>query len=906
MMHLPPTALENAAETRRRELPATIALAILIGGVAAAIVGEPWPVAWSAAMAGLLMADAEIYRRLDVAGTPLQGRTLAALAAWGFAAAAFYAALPMSLWLHGGAAGAAAAMLLWIVGVVRCLGPGASGAVGVAVAAAAPPGFSLLMSPFLMAMTARPDWDMAFIVAVGGGALMAYVALARVGAIEAEQKLRAAHTRSGHDDALAKLLLEQGEAAAALIDREGCVVSMSEAMRRSLGLEDVAGRSFEQLITWEPDRWREVFARALKGEQVRFEEDKTRTAEGVAWFNWEARPWRDAEGRIMGVFAHGADVTPSVTARQACAASQDRLSMALEACSGVVWEIDFKSQTITWHGDPRPLYGGPISFEQFSTNTTTVLHEGDRELLRQYFADVVSGGEPRFIEHRALRGGEAGWVEGWARAIRTRSGEVRKILVFSRDITERKRREAAFIATMHRAEAALKAKRALFGEAAAPVEEIDEAAVNLAEMYERLESLLAEMDARDTVLAQTLADLRAARESAEAANASKSQFVAVISHELRTPLNAIIGYSEILHEEAEAEGRDRDIADIERVLAAARQLLHLINGLLDLSKIEAGRMEISAAEFDVAGLVREAAATVRPSVEKNGSALTVEIAADIGIACSDAFKLNQCVLNLLANAAKFTKAGEITLTARRHRADGGDWIEIAVADTGIGMSADQVQRLFGVFVQADASTARRFGGTGLGLALTRRMIQLLGGEVDVQSTPGKGSTFTLSLPARLQAPAQAPQRAQQASPPTAASGRLALVIDDEETARDLAARSLTRLGFDVRGAASCAEGLELARSLRPSLIVLDINLPDGAGWDVLTILSTGDAADVPVIVHSVDDDRQRALALGACEHLLKPADRDVLAAAALRYARAPESTPQTHSPPEAAPIAKTA
>ncbi|MGD9982477.1 MAG: hybrid sensor histidine kinase/response regulator, partial [Hyphomonadaceae bacterium] len=433
-------------------------------------------------------------------------------------------------------------------------------------------------------------------------------------------------------------------------------------------------------------------------------------------------------------------------------------------------------------------------------------------------------------------------------------------------------------------EESLKSRRALFGESAAAAEALDEAAVNVAEMYERLESLVAEMYARDLKLAETMASLRSAREAAEAANVSKSQFLTSMSHELRTPLNAIIGYSEILMEEAEADERATDIADLQRVLSSARHLLHLINDILDLSKIEAGRMDISASDFDVAALVSEAAATVRPNVEKNGSVLKLQIDADVGAACTDSFKLNQCLLNLLSNAAKFTREGEIAIRARRD----GDDVEIAVSDTGIGMTPEQVKRLFNAFVQADALTARRYGGTGLGLALTRRIMQMLGGEVSVSSAPGEGSTFTLRFPAQLNS-VHAPARIDANSVSGQGGQRLALLIDDEESARDLTARSLTRLGFDVRCAATAAEGLELARTLRPSLILLDINLPDVSGWDVLAVLTTGDAADIPVIIHSIDDNRQRALSSGACEHLVKPADRDVLAAAALRFARTPDT-----------------
>ncbi|MBX3430255.1 MAG: PAS domain-containing protein [Hyphomonadaceae bacterium] len=893
MTSKPTSAIASAAETRRREMPASIALTILTGGIAAAILGGPWPVGWCAVMSVLLILDTELYRRLDNAETAIEGRTLVGLCAWAAFSSGFYALLPITLWLHGEAAGAAAAMLLWVAGVVRHFSPGASGALPIAAAGAAPPALSLLGSPLMMAaMSHRPDWDLAFIAAVGGGALMAYVTQARVSASEAERALREAKRESTQEQVLAELMLGQGATAAMLVDGEGCVVAMSKAMRDAIQVDDPIGKKFEDMISWAPDRWREAFARAMSGEDVRFEEDETRLESGTRWYKWEARPWLDADGEVVGVISHGSDITPLVQARASAAANERRLTQALKIAKSLVWEVDFKTRSINWHGDVEALYNRAFTFEQFMESRTGFLHEEDRLALRDYFIRVGAGGGG-CMEHRVLTGekeGDVRWIEAWAQRVMGRSGGVRKIVVVSKDITERKRQEAAFIAAMHRAEEQLKSRRAMLGETAVATEAIDEAAVNVAEMYERLDSIMAEMNARDEKLAKTLANLRTAREEADAANVSKSEFLTSMSHELRTPLNAIIGYSEMLMEEAESDGRDSDIADLQRVLSSARQLLHLINEILDLSKIEAGRMDIAASEFDIAALVSEAVATVRPNAEKNGSVLKLDVDPSIGVVSTDSFKLNQCLLNLLSNAAKFTKDGEIAINVRRE----GEIVAIAVSDTGIGMSEDQVGRLFNAFVQADALTERRYGGTGLGLALTRRIMQMLDGDVSVVSEIGKGSTFTLRFPAQLGA-----GRVIERIDVNAATGqgnqRLVLMIDDEESARDLTARSLVRLGFEVRTAATGAEGIELARSLRPSLILLDINLPDVTGWDVLTVLNTGDVADIPVIIHSIDDNRQRALSSGACEHLVKPADRDVLAAAALRFSRALDP----HKPAEA-------
>jgi PAS domain S-box-containing protein len=640
-------------------------------------------------------------------------------------------------------------------------------------------------------------------------------------------------------------------------------------------------------------RWRDAFTRALAGEHVRHDEEEVTLPEGLRWYAWETRPWRDEDGEVRGVFAAGRDITSLVEARKAAAATNDRLRIALDAGLSVVLEVDYKKRTINWYGNYEAVYGEGFTFEEFEANTTKIIHDEDREMLAAYFRDIAAG-KSGDVEHRVVRAdGSVRWVQIWAQRVLGRSGGVRKLVAMSKDITDRKQQEAAFIAAMQRAETALRAKRALFAdvELGAPREAtIKESDVSVADMYEHLAALMEEMDARDAVLAETMLSLRAAREAADTANLSKSQFLASMSHELRTPLNAIIGYSEILLEEAEGDGRTTDIADIERVLNSARQLLALINEILDLSKVESGRMDVAATDFDVRDLIDEAIATVLPTVEKNGNTLDVEIDAPLGMAHSDAFKLNQCLLNLLSNAAKFTQGGVLTVRACRQQRSDGEWLELSVSDTGIGMTEEQVARLFTPFVQADPSTARRFGGTGLGLAITRRVIELLGGHVSVLSVPGTGSTFTLRLPAIVESGA-APASIDIAAAAGQGGNRIVLVIDDEESARDLAGRSLARLGFSVCSAATGEEGLSLARTLRPSLILLDINLPDVRGYHVLEELAAApETAAIPVVVHSIEDDRQRALAAGACQHLVKPANRDVLAAAVLRYARAAVTT----------------
>ena len=363
------------------------------------------------------------------------------------------------------------------------------------------------------------------------------------------------------------------------------------------------------------------------------------------------------------------------------------------------------------------------------------------------------------------------------------------------------------------------------------------------------------------------------------ASRHKSQFLANMSHELRTPLNAIIGVSEMLHEDAEALKQDTEPLD--RVLGAGRHLLALINDILDLSKIEAGRMELQLEDFALAPLIANVVKTIEPLAAKNANQVAVNCDAAIGTLHADQMRLRQALLNLLSNANKFTDHGTITIDARQGQENGHDWVTIAVTDTGIGMTAEQMGRLFQEFSQADASTTRKYGGTGLGLAISKRFCQMMGGDITVKSAPGRGSTFTIRLPRMAQR-----DQALVTEAPREERGRavhpigeeteepLILVVDDDATVRELVERHLERAGFAVVTARSGQEGLRLVRELRPAAVTLDIMMPDLDGWTVLAaIKGDPELAGTPVVLMSIVDQKNRGYALGAADYLVKPVDR---------------------------------
>ncbi|MBW1687229.1 MAG: response regulator [Deltaproteobacteria bacterium] len=380
--------------------------------------------------------------------------------------------------------------------------------------------------------------------------------------------------------------------------------------------------------------------------------------------------------------------------------------------------------------------------------------------------------------------------------------------------------------------------------------------------------------------------LAEAKEAADAANKAKSAFLANMSHELRTPMNAIIGYSEMLAEDAEDQGQQEFVPDLKKINQAGTHLLALINDVLDLSKIESGKMEAFAEDIDVGALIDEVIATAQPLIDKNGNRLRIERGEHLGIAHQDLTKLRQSLFNLLSNAAKFTHEGTVTLRVEREQDRGVDWLTFAVSDTGIGIPEDKIDHVFEEFRQADDSTTREYGGTGLGLAISRRFCRMLGGDLTLKSQPGEGSTFTIQLPAILPGSASSETQVEAVPAETEAkletirqaeSGTTVLVIDDDPEAQEIIERSLRRDGISVITAATGEEGLRIAHEIRPAAITLDVIMPDMDGWSVLRALKADPhLRKVPVILLTMVDDKTRGYSLGATDYLTKPIDREQL------------------------------
>ena len=407
----------------------------------------------------------------------------------------------------------------------------------------------------------------------------------------------------------------------------------------------------------------------------------------------------------------------------------------------------------------------------------------------------------------------------------------------------------------------------------------------IARLCDSFNEMITELRSRDERLYRLLKEIGEARDQAEAASVAKSQFLANMSHELRTPLNAIINYAEMVDEDLEGLDVGQPKEDVKRICRAGQQLLQLINEILDLSKIESGKMEVDAHKFSVPDLIEDVINTIAPLAQKNKNTFRVDVHDNIGKAYTDSHKLKQCLLNLLSNACKFTENGSVSLKVELDPSDRRRALHFSISDTGIGMNDEQVAKLFEAFTQADASTTRRYGGTGLGLVITKRLVKLLGGNVCVESVLGEGSTFHLTVPMifgrATSKPIEAPNRANArlAARKEISRDKLALFIDKDPDARALMERMLPKLDWKVVTTDSVDAGFHIAGKKTPDVIILDADVTDLSGREFLQAFRRhDDLYAIPVVAVSVQDDIRSSLAQRAVAHLVKPINREQLAA----------------------------
>lgn len=603
-------------------------------------------------------------------------------------------------------------------------------------------------------------------------------------------------------------------------------VFSSPRLIEMLGEERPFRTAKEWLARIHPDdhaRFHEALVDHLKGRTRRFEcEYRYQRSDGRwGWARHHGLGLRDAEGRVYRMAGSWGEITEQKELENALRAAEIRFVEATEAVSVGIALFDPDDRLVLCNS----------RFREFYADLADVCQPGVA------FIDIVRAA----IERHLIEGAEMArepWIEERVARHRNPSGPVEYHLRDGRwlQISEHRTHDGGIIS-----------------------------------IYNDI-----------TSLKRREQELAAARDEAMEATRAKSKFLANMNHELRTPLNAIIGLTEMLEEDAEDLGQEDFVEPLQRIRRAGNHLLHLINEILDLSKIEAGRLELHIEEIDLDALVQDVAATVRPLAEKNRNRLQIRQAERLGRMHADLTRVRQIFLNLLSNACKFTEDGEVVLDVARDTRGSGTSLTFTVKDTGIGMTPEQLGRIFEEFSQADSSTTRKYGGTGLGLAISQRLCQLMGGSITVESSPGVGSSFTVQLP---DAGAPATAVADQVQPSRTGRNQV-LVIDDEETVRDLMRRFLVREGFDVVTAKNGEEGLVLARRLRPSLITLDVMMPVRDGWSVLQELKSDPAlAEIPVVMLTILDEKNKGYALGAAEYMTKPIDRAQLRAVLARYWR---------------------
>lgn len=896
------SAIQRVYALHAREHWPVQALIALAGIAIAAIYQVVWPLAWAIV---LVAADTwRLGRYRHAAEQPVLTKPAETfLAAVGFVCQSGYAAVPV--WLITTDSHQA-----HLLGIIMLFGAllrqtnefGVSRFVGLAnwlPYVVYPVGLFAGMAVGAPTGEGAVYWGL--VVAVIGVSIYCYVfwrarAAAEDSLLDARAMAEERSEAASIDAAVSKLMFQHTDLRAAVFDHDGRFLAMNAAWLRALGKTEaeVLGRTLLECTPSAPQEWHIAVAGALQGEGTECRGDRRQQPNGMSTvLDWKIGPWYRDDGTVGGAVAYAHDVTELHAARSAEAAKHERLELALKASRAFIWEVDYATQSLVFDDAAVQFFGETPTFDLFAAHDNPLIHPDDREVRKlQARAIAMNGGRGQMEHRHQLSDGTVKWVRSdITPAPDQPDGEMTRFVVLTRDVTEEMGLREELSTTMIRAEASLVEKRALLAELVGDSEPVPSekatpevsAAGTMAHLFAQLDRILNEIDARDLRLASAALQLRDARAAAEAASLAKSQFLANMSHELRTPLNAIIGYSEILIEDLDYEGRKESSADAERVRKSAMHLLALINDILDLSKIEAGRMEIACEPVNIEALMNDVADLMAPQAAASLNTVHIHIETDQTIAMSDVMRLRQALLNLMANAVKFTHEGRVDVTLRNAISpDGARWHEIEVADTGIGIASDALVRLFKPFSQADGSITRKHGGTGLGLALTREMVQAMGGDISVRSEPGEGSAFIIRLPARTQALLEGDRDGSA----LAGDQPHVLVIEDDRFSRALAVHAVESIGFGVAAAETGFAALEHLDRATPALVILDIELPDMSGMDVLAAIR-GRAAtrDVPVLVVSSHDDRRQSIAAGAQDHMVKPCPPAILAAAVARQIR---------------------
>ncbi len=532
--------------------------------------------------------------------------------------------------------------------------------------------------------------------------------------------------------------------------------------------------------------------------------------------------------------------------------------------------------------------------DMFGLSKEYLLGKLDHEYFPKEQADSFVAIDRDVLSSRTMRTfEEVARADGVDRVFNTRKVPIEVdgklyLLGITEDITARKQNEESLLASRRELEEAnrrleanvaeLKKTRAVSARVLASYQQRALQMEIIRQQNEDLDRL-----AQDLAKSKKIEEQRT-REAEQAARL-KSEFLANFSHEIRTPLNGIIGYCDLLAREEGSRLTPHGRRDLSVVKANAKTLLALINDILDLSKIEAGHVETVIETVDVAALVDESIATVREYLKGKQVEIYAQIEPEVTNVSTDALKLRQIVLNLLSNAAKFTDAGEIAVEVKRD----GKYVVLRVEDTGAGIAAEHLPHIFEKFRQLDGSPTRKVGGTGLGLAIVRELCRVLGGSVEVSSTVGRGSVFTVKLPAGFAPSTGDTSLSANPSSREKPTGALVLVVDDDPLVHQLLKAELEREGMRVLLASDGVEAMRLARERRPAAIVLDIRLPKLDGWSVLAELKSDPSlAAVPVILISIEEERARGFALGAVDYLVKPIDAERLVALVSRTVK-PES-----------------